>query len=94
MFAYLNHVDERVANVAFVLEIDGQVEEVVRATEALVDRGQQHLLRVLVGDIFDHQRRAPVLATGNLLQVESVQLLLLAHKARTHGQTMKQYHTH
>jgi len=54
-------VDERVANVALVLEVDGQVEEVVAAAELLVHRLQQHLLRVLVGDVLNHQRGAPVL---------------------------------
>ena len=47
---------------ALVLEVDGQVEEVVGAPEVLVDRRQQHLLRVLVGDVPNHQRRASVIA--------------------------------
>ena len=57
----LNHVDECVADIALVLEVDGQVEEVVQAAELLVDGLQQHLLRVLVGDVLDHQRCPHVL---------------------------------
>ena len=58
----LDHVDEGVANIALVLEVDGQVEEVVHAAELLINGLQQHLLRVFVGDVLDHQRRARVLA--------------------------------
>ena len=46
------------------LEVDGQVEEVEVPPEALLDELQQHALCVLVGDVLDHQRRAPVLACG------------------------------
>ena len=52
----LHHVDEGVPHVALVLEVDGQVEEVVQPVELLVDGLQQHLLGVLVGDVLDHQR--------------------------------------
>lgn len=37
----LEHIDEGVAHVALVLEVDGQVEEVKRAFELLFDRLQQ-----------------------------------------------------
>ncbi len=57
-----HNIDERVPDIALVLEIDGQVEEVEHAREALVDRGQQHLLVVLVRDVLDHQGRAWILA--------------------------------
>lgn len=44
--------------------------------EVLIDGGKQHLLSVLVGDVLDHQGGAPVLSSRNLLQVQSIQLLL------------------
>lgn len=49
------HVDECIADVALVLEIDGEVEEIIVALEVLIDSGQQHLLCVLVGDVLNHQ---------------------------------------
>jgi len=51
-------IDESVAQVAAVLEIDRQVEEVVAAAVALVQHGEQHFLAVLVRNVPDHERRA------------------------------------
>ena len=45
-------VDEGVAHIALVLEVDWQIEEVISAPEILVDGGQQHLLGILVGYVF------------------------------------------
>ena len=59
---WADNVDEGVANIALVLEVDGQVEEVEHAGEALIDCSQQHLLIVLVGDVLDHQCGPWVLA--------------------------------
>mmetsp|Transcript_11849 Transcript_11849/g.21383 ORF Transcript_11849/g.21383 Transcript_11849/m.21383 type:complete len:204 (+) Transcript_11849:952-1563(+) len=51
-------IDESVAQVAAVLKIDRQVEEVVAAAVALVQHGEQHFLAVLVRNVPDHERRA------------------------------------
>ena len=58
--AVVHKVNERVAHVALVLEVDGQVEEVVRPSVGSVDLLEKHRLRVLVGDVADHDRRALV----------------------------------
>lgn len=47
----VQEVDEAVAHVAAVLEVDGQVEEVVRALVTHVHLLEQHLLVVLVRDV-------------------------------------------
>lgn len=57
-----HHVDESVAHIALVLEVDWQVEEVVGAAELFIDGSQQHLLCVLVGDVLDHQSGTLVVA--------------------------------
>ncbi len=57
---WANHVDEGVAHIALILEINWQVEEVVGSMELFVNGCQQHLLRVLIGDVLDHQRRTLV----------------------------------
>ena len=57
---WTNHVDEGVTHVAFVFEVDGQVEEVICPTELLINGGQQHLLSILIGNVLDHERRALV----------------------------------
>lgn len=64
--AVVDEVDEGVADVALVLEVYRQVEEVVRAAVRGVDLLQQHRLRVLVGDVADHDRRAFVQPLGHL----------------------------
>lgn len=64
--AVVDEVDEGVADVALVLEVDRQVEEVVGAAVRGVDLLQQHRLRVLVGDVADHDRRALVEPLGHL----------------------------
>ena len=57
-----------IAHVALVLEVDGQVEKVVLALELLINSGQQHLLRVFVGDVLHHECGALVLpCTAGLL---------------------------
>ena len=58
MFKLLE-VDERVTHVAVVLEVDGQVEEVVGVVEVCVDGLQHELLSVLVGYVADHQGSFP-----------------------------------
>jgi len=63
-------IDERVAHIALVLEIDGQVEKVVEAFVRLVHLGEQHLLRVLVGNVADHQCGAVLALRENVVHVE------------------------
>lgn len=53
---WANHVDEGVAHIALILEINWQVEEVIGSMELFVNGCQQHLLRVLIGNVLDHQR--------------------------------------
>ncbi len=61
---HVEEVDEGVAHVAAVAEVDRQVEEVEGAVEALlVQVVEQHALAVLVGDVAEHEGGAP----GNLL---------------------------
>ena len=47
----IQEVDEAVAHVALVLEVDRQIEEVVGAFVADIDLLEQHLLLVLVRNI-------------------------------------------
>ena len=47
-------VEEGVAHIALVFEVDRQVEEVVLPVEILVDGFQQEVLGVLVRDVLDH----------------------------------------
>lgn len=63
-----NEVDERVPDVALVLEIDGQVEKIKAAAIVLLQRRQQHFSRVLVRDVADHERGPHVAARSHFLQ--------------------------
>lgn len=57
-----HHVDESIAHIALVFEVDWQVEKVVGAAKLFVDGSEQHLLCVLVGDVLDHQGGTLVIA--------------------------------
>lgn len=60
------HVDERISDIAAVLEVDGQVEKVIFAVESCGVYGlHQNLLGVLVRNVPDHQRGAGVLARAS-----------------------------
>ena len=66
---WLHEVDEGVANVALVLEVDRQVEEVELTTVGVQSR-EKHLLTVLVGDVLDHERRSGVVSGCDALNVQ------------------------
>lgn len=61
----INEIDEGVADVAAVVQIQGQVEKVVAALVMPVDALQEHLFCVLVGDVPDHDRGSRVLSAQN-----------------------------
>lgn len=65
----VDEVDEGVANVAHVVEVKRQVEVVVSALVMPVDALKQHLFRVLVGYVADHNRRSVVLSVQDAVQV-------------------------
>lgn len=64
-------VDEGITNVAAVVQIQWQVEEVESAFVLAVNALQHHFLRVLVGDVADHDRSARVLAPQYAIQVDN-----------------------
>lgn len=61
----IDEVDEGISNVAAIVQIEGQVEEVIAPLVLAVDALEEHLLSVLVRDVADHDRRARVLPTQN-----------------------------
>jgi len=66
----VDEVDEGVPNVAVVLQVDGEVEEVPLAGVKPVNFFKQHLLRVLVGDVADHQGRPGVVAFEDVVEAD------------------------
>lgn len=68
--AGLKEVDEAVAYVAAVLEVDGQIEEVVSALVTHVHLLQQHLLVVLVRDIPHHDGGSHFLVCTDTMKVD------------------------
>jgi hypothetical protein len=65
----VREVDERVSHVAVVLEVNGKVEEVPRPCMMAIDAFKQHLLRVLVWYVPNHDSRALVEAGQDLIQI-------------------------
>ena len=66
----MDKVNKRVPHVAVVFEINGKVEEVIVVLLRPVDCLQQHLLSVLVGDVFNHYCRAAVQAIEYIIYVQ------------------------
>lgn len=81
----VHEIDEGIADVTAVVQIKGQVEEVVAPFVKSVNSLKKHLLRVLVGDVANHNCRAPVLPLQNSVKIhlelwvgEALLLLLAA----------------
>lgn len=72
----IDEVDERVAHVAVVLWVNGQVEKIPFAGVQPVHLLEQHLLRVLVRDVPNHQRCARVVPAQDAPKVDGVRLLV------------------
>ena len=70
-------VYERVADVAPILGVHGQVKEVVLSLEMLIDLFEHHRFGVLVGDVPDHQRRFFVLLNPADVYMKLVSLFTL-----------------
>ena len=67
---WIHEIDESVADVAIVVQVKRQVEEVVRSLVQPVDALQEHLLRVLVRNMTNHNRGAPVLAAEQPVKID------------------------
>lgn len=58
---WVTHVDEGIADVTVVLQVNRKIEEIVTTCMFRVDSLQQHFLCVLVGDILDHYSRTLIM---------------------------------
>mmetsp|Transcript_9446 Transcript_9446/g.30833 ORF Transcript_9446/g.30833 Transcript_9446/m.30833 type:complete len:366 (-) Transcript_9446:91-1188(-) len=81
----VDEVNERVAHVALVLEVDRQIKKVVAALELDVDLVQDRLLGVLVRDVPHHQRRPLVSPARDAVEVERVVVLLTMCASSSHS---------
>lgn len=63
----VHEIDESITNVAFVLEVNGKIEEIVSSLILAVDGGEEHLLIVFVGNVLDHQSSTQVLTTAHFM---------------------------
>jgi hypothetical protein len=66
---WINEVDEGVAHIALVLEVNGEVNEVVLPFVSLVDEIKEHILGVLVWDVPDHQRGALIYPVLDVVKI-------------------------
>lgn len=66
----VNEVDESVAHVAPVLEVNRQVEEVVLVLCVSVNCLQQHFLGVLVRDVSDHYRSTHIRPSCDVVKIQ------------------------
>jgi hypothetical protein len=70
-------IDEGVSDVALVLEIDRQVEEIIFVLVSSVKLFQKHSLRVLVWNVSNHNCCSRILVVNYLVQIEIKSELLL-----------------
>ena len=75
----VDKVDKGITNVASVVHIHGQVEEVILSFMEPIDSLEKHILGVLVRDIADHDGGAGVLSSKDLLKVDG-ELRVLASR--------------
>lgn len=66
---WCDEIDESIANVALILEVDGQVKKVITSLDNLINRRKQHLLCVLVWNVLDHQSGAFVQSSIHFLDI-------------------------
>ena len=71
----IDEVDEGIANVAVVFEVDGQIEEVISTRVKLVDLLEQHLLSVLVRYMTNHNCGPLIFTSQNSAKVNCVSVL-------------------
>ena len=64
-------VDKRIAHVTFVPIVDWQIEEVILVLLFAIEGLQEHLLSILVWNIFDHNSSSLVLARDNFRNIKS-----------------------
>lgn len=66
----IDKIHKGIAHVAFVLEVNGQIEEIVLSLQLHVYFSQEHLLGVLVRDVSYHHRSLSVFPVHNVLQIQ------------------------
>uniref|UniRef100_A0A7C9DJJ9 Uncharacterized protein n=1 Tax=Opuntia streptacantha TaxID=393608 RepID=A0A7C9DJJ9_OPUST len=70
--AGINHVDKGITHIAFILEINWQVDEIVSSTMALINSSHKHLGRVLVRNVLYHQCCSVVLPTLDAVNIKFI----------------------
>lgn len=76
----MDHVDECIAYIASVLEVNRKIEEIVLVEMSFVQQVHDHFLCVLVWNIFDHKSRSLVSVVLQVLQINCKTVLLVRNK--------------
>jgi hypothetical protein len=66
----VHKVDEGISHVSRILEVNGEVEEIVFPLVALVNLLQEHLLIIFIRNIPDHYGSPQILALFNLFDIK------------------------
>ena len=67
----VHEIDEGVADVAAIVEVEGQVEKVIVPLMQSVDALEEHILRVFIRDVPDHDGCARVFTLKDPVEVDS-----------------------
>lgn len=92
----VHEIDESVSDVAAIVQVERQVEKVKSTLMQPVDALQEHFFRVLVRNMTDHNRGAPVLTAEKPIKIDGelritttllsiVLLVVIAWVVRSHG---------
>ncbi len=68
----MDEINEGIADIALVLEINGEIEEVIGALVPLVNSRKEHLLTIFVWNVFDHESCARVRSHTHPLYIEHI----------------------
>jgi len=74
---WVDEIDKCIANIALILEINWEVEEIITCLEFNIYCFQQHLLSILVGNVLYHESCSLVNSTTYFLQVKFELFLFL-----------------
>lgn len=84
----VDEIDKGVADVALVVEVLGQVEEVEAARVQLVDLPQQHLVGVLVRDVANHDGGPRVFPPQDAVDVHHVARVRVLRRLGSRGRAL------
>lgn len=75
---WINEVDESISDIATIVDVQGQVEEVELTLVVSVNPFQEHILGILVWDVTNHNCGARIFSPNNPVKIDAELRVLMA----------------